>query len=99
MPNSVTSGVAKVVVRQQKTALLWPSSTAEALTAVAPLVNHLCVLVGQCSVVWLSKTDCVPVTVPLISPLSWLKVNTLHVTEKKACLSVCQQICSLSVTM
>ena len=60
MHNSVASGVAKGVARQWKTALLWPSSTAEALTTVTPLVNHLFVLVGQLSVVWLSKTDCMP---------------------------------------
>ena len=52
--------MAKGFVRWQKTALSWPSSTAEALTTIAPLANHLCESVGQLSVVWLSKTDCVP---------------------------------------
>ena len=60
MHNSVASGVTKGVARQWKTALSQPSSTAEALTAIALLVNRLCVLVGQLSVVWLSKADCVP---------------------------------------
>ena len=59
MHNSVASGVAKGVARRWKTALLQPSSMAEALASIAPLANHLCVLVGQLSVVWLSKTDCV----------------------------------------
>ena len=52
--------MAKGVARQWKTALSWPSSTAEALTAIAPLVNHLHVPVGLLSVVLLSKTDCMP---------------------------------------
>ena len=58
--NSVASGVAKGVARQWKAALSWPSSTAEAVATVEPLANHPCVLVGQLSVVWLSKTDCMP---------------------------------------
>ena len=96
---SVASGVAKGVVRQWKTALLQPSSTAEALTTIAPLANHLCESVGQLSVVWLSKTDCVPShSATDFSPESAQGQHCVHDGENQLSQGIanCQMILSVS---